>query len=100
MEKKVKSHNNVTDPKTIFNPVLFWDAGDVDPVRNAGYVISRVMNFGDGHDIKKLNSLYPISKLIETVKKNRGLLPQAGKYWAIRFNIPLREVACLKKYYQ
>jgi hypothetical protein len=97
--KKVKSHD-ASDPKTIFNPVLFWDAGGVDPVRNAGYVISRVMNFGDWHDIEKLYTLYPISKLIETVKKNRGLLPQAGKYWAIHFNIPLREVACLKKYYQ
>lgn len=90
----------MTDPKTIFNPVLFWDAGHVDPVGNAGYVISRVMNFGDWRDIEKLYTLYPASKLIETVKKNRGLLPQAGKYWAIRFNIPLREVACLKKYYQ
>jgi hypothetical protein len=97
--KRVNNHRN-TDPKTIFNPVLFWDAGTVNLDRNAGYVISRVLNFGNWQDIEKLKALYPVSKLIETVKRNRGLLPPAGKYWAVRLNIPLREVVCLKKYYR
>ena len=98
MAKIVKKQGK-TDPKTIFDPVLFWDAKHIDLNLNAGYVISRIMNFGDWRDIDKLKALYPDSKLIETVKKSRSLLPQAGKYWAIHFNIPLREVACLKKYY-
>ncbi len=98
MAKIVKKHDGI-DPKTIFNPILFWDAKNIDLKLNDRYVISRIMNFGDWSDIDKLKALYPDSKLIDTVKKSRSLLPQAGKYWAIHFNIPLREVACLKKYY-
>lgn len=88
------------NPKKIFNPILFWDAKEIDSIKNANYVIARILDFGDWNDIKKLMSMYPVEKIIEVVKKKRGLMPQTGKFWAIYFGIPFEEIACLKKYYQ
>ncbi|MEW6609018.1 MAG: hypothetical protein AB1414_16495 [bacterium] len=88
-----------TNPKAIFNPVLFWDTEDIDIEKNAGYIISRVLDFGDEKDIKILRTLYPDEKLIEVIKKRRGLMPQTAKFWAVYFNIPTEEITCLKMYY-
>ncbi len=96
---KVKHHKG-NNPKKIFNPILFWDAQKLDSVKNAHYVIARVLDFGDGNDIKRLREMYPPEKIIEVIKKKRGLLPQTGKFWAVYFGIPFEEIACLKKYYQ
>ena len=89
-----------THPKEIFNPVLFWDAENIDVERNANYVIARVLDYGDEKDIKALRITYPDEKLIEVIKKRRGLMPQTGKFWAVYFKIPHEEIACLKMYYQ
>lgn len=91
---------NKTDPKEVFNPVLFWDADEIDIERNASYVIARILDYGDEKDIKLLREIYPDKKLIEVVRKSRALMPQTGKFWAIYFNIPPMEIACLRAYYQ
>ncbi len=88
------------DVKSIFRPYLFWDAGEIDISRHAGYVIARVLDYGNQRDVKKLLEIYTKEEIVKVVKTRRGLLPKTGKYWAIKLNIPLREVACLKKYYQ
>jgi len=88
------------DPRTIFNPVLFWDAKQIDVEKHALYIISRVLDYGDESDIRDLRALYPDEKLIEAIKRRRGLMPQTGKFWAVYFNIPLEEIACLRRFYQ
>jgi hypothetical protein len=40
-----------TNIKSIFNPVLFWDAEHIDSKKNAGYIISRVLDLGDIKDV-------------------------------------------------
>ncbi len=89
-----------TNPKRIFNPVLFWDAEDIDMERNDDFIIARVLDYGDENDIKVLRSLYPDEKLIEVIRKRRGLMPQTGKFWAVYFKIPVKEITCLRTYYQ
>mgnify|MGYP001558700992 CR=1 FL=1 len=91
---------NKTDPKEVFNPVLFWDADEIDIERNASYIITRILDYGNEKDIKLLRGIYPDKKLIEVVRKSRVLMPQTGKFWAIYFNIPPMEIACLRAYYQ
>jgi hypothetical protein len=90
---------NKTDIKSIFRPSLFWDAGEIDAVQHAAYVIARVLDFGNIGDVHALRKIYPDEKIVETVRTRRNLLPKTGKYWAIKLNIPLEEVPCLKKYY-
>jgi len=86
--------------KSIFRPSLFWDAEEIDVLKHAGYVIARILDYGNEKDIKKLLEIYPKEEIIKIVKTRRGLLPKTGKYWAVKLNIPVREVACLRKYYQ
>jgi hypothetical protein len=85
--------------KTIFRPSLFWDADEIDSVKHAAYIISRVLDFGNMEDIRELRKLYPDEKIGQVVRTRRGLSPRAGKYWAVKFGIPLSEVSCLKTYY-
>jgi len=89
-----------THPKEIFNPTLFWDAEDIDLKRHADYIIARVLDYGDEKDVKALRDIYPDEKLIEVIKKKRGLMPLTVKFWAVYFNIPLEEITCLRRYYQ
>lgn len=98
-----KSGNNKQkkpEPKEIFSPVLFWDAENIDFKKNASYIIARVLDFGDEKDIKILRSIYPDEKIINVIKKRRGLMPQTAKFWALYFKIPFKEIECLKKCYR
>ena len=88
------------DIKSIFRPTLFWDADKIDARDHAVYIIARILDFGDMQDVKTLRKIYSDEKIIEVIRTRRGLLPQTGKYWAVKLNIPLNEVVCLKKYYQ
>jgi len=88
------------DPRTLFNPTLFWDAEDIDMERHASYIIARVLDYGDERDLKTLRKLYPDERLIEVIKKARGIMPMTARFWAIYFKLPLEEVECLKMYYQ
>jgi len=85
--------------KALFRPSFFWDADEIDADKHAAYVIGRILDYGDFDDIAVLRKLYPDEKIIEVVRTRRGLIPQTGKYWAVKFNIPFNEVSCLRKYY-
>ena len=85
--------------KSMFRPSIFWDADDIDAVQHAAYVIARVLDYGDIEDVRVLRDIYPDEKIVEVIRTRRGLFPQTGKYWAVKFNIPFTEVPCLSKYY-
>jgi hypothetical protein len=87
------------DIKSIFRSSLFWDAGEIDAAEHAAYIIARILDYGSIEDVRALRELYPDEKIVETVRTRRNLLPKTGKYWAVKLNIPLEEVPCLKKYY-
>ena len=88
-----------TNIKSFFNPTLFWDADEIDPEKHAAYVISRILDFGDLEDVVMLRKLYSDKDIERVVRTRRNLSPRTGKFWAIKFDIPLHEVTCLKKYY-
>ncbi len=88
-----------TNIKSIFNPTLFWDADEIDPKKHAAYVISRILDFGDFEDVDALRTIYSDRNIERVIRTRRGLSPRTGKFWAIKFSIPLHEVTCLKKYY-
>jgi len=91
---------NKPDVKSLFRSSLFWDAEDIDADRHAHYIIARILDFGDFNDVRILRNMYPDEKIIEVIRSRRGLSPKTGKFWAVKFGIPLEEVRCLKKYYQ
>ncbi|MBW2063951.1 MAG: hypothetical protein JRJ03_03340 [Deltaproteobacteria bacterium] len=88
------------DVKSLFRPSLFWDAVEIDPSKHAGYIIARILDYGDDRDVRKLLAIYSKEEIERVVRTRRGLMPKTGKYWAIKLNVPLTEVACLSRYYQ
>jgi hypothetical protein len=84
-------------PKTIFNPVLFWDAGDIDLERHADYVIARILDYGDERDLKALRRIYPDEKIIHVVKTRKGLSPRTRCFWSLYFKIRPEEITCLRR---
>jgi len=92
--KKIKAKN----PRQLFRPALFWDAMDIDMEKHAPYIIARILDYGDENDIQTLRSVYSNEQLIDVIKKRRGLMPHTARFWALYFNIPPEEIACLKKY--
>jgi Zn-finger protein len=79
------------DVKEIFDSTLFWDAREIDMDRHAEYVISRVLDFGDETDLKKLRQIYSDTQLIAVVQQRRGLLPMTRRFWSVYFGIPDEE---------
>ncbi len=85
------------DPKRLYNPLLFWDAAEINIKRHKRYIIERVLNFGDERDIKELRRLYSDDEIISTIKTSRNIKKKTANFWAIYFNIPQEEIRCLKK---
>jgi hypothetical protein len=79
------------DVKLIFDPTLFWDAREIAIERHAEHVISRVLDFGDENDLKKLREIYSDEQLIAVIRKRRGLLPMTRRFWSVYFGIPDEE---------
>jgi len=80
---------DISDPKLLFDPTLFWDVETIDIDRHADYVIARVLNFGDEKDLKNLRELYSDDRLIKVIKNRRALLPITRRFWSVYFNISL-----------
>jgi hypothetical protein len=95
----MKNARDLEDIKSLFRPTLFWDADEIDSVQHAAYVIARVLDYGDVNDVRVLRGLYPDRKIIDVIISRRNLLPRTGKFWAVKFNIPVTEIPCLRKYY-
>ncbi|MBI3754092.1 MAG: hypothetical protein HY266_08650 [Deltaproteobacteria bacterium] len=95
-----RDKTSLTNPKTLFNPVLFWDADEIDMERHADYVIARVLNYGDEKDLKALRRYYPDERLIAVIKKARAIMPITARFWAVYFHIHAEEIACLKRFCQ
>ncbi len=90
----------ISNPKELFVSNLFWDAEDIDIDRHSAYIISRVLDYGNEKDLKILREIYTDEKLIEVIKKRRGIMPKTARFWSVYFKIPIKEIECLKMYYQ
>jgi Family of unknown function (DUF6922) len=96
----IKKSSGISNPKNIFNSNLFWDAENIDIEQHAAYIISRVLDYGNERDLKILREIYLDEKLIEVIKKRRGIMPKTARFWSVYFKIPVQEIECLKMFYQ
>ena len=81
------------DPKSYFGPGLFWDTEEIDLIKNADFIIARVLDFGDQKDLKKLRDLYQDDKLVEVIRNKKGLHPMTRRFWSVYFNLPQQDQA-------
>lgn len=59
------------------NPNLFWDAdlSQISMDEHAGYIIQRVLEYGQMDDWRLINHYYGLDKIVEECKKLRTLDP-------------------------
>jgi len=92
----VSDTGTAMDIKALFRPALFWDVAGINRERHAAYVIARVLDLGDAHDVRILRTLYTDAQLIQAIRTRRSLRPRTARYWALYFGIPAGDIACLK----
>ena len=70
---------------------LFWDTENLDPKRDAKFIIERILSLGDPEDFKWAVSFYGMDKLREVVCRSRNLDKKSLNFWRQFFNIKQEE---------
>jgi hypothetical protein len=86
-------NQDINNPKAIFGTGLFWDTEEIDLIKNADFIIARVLDFGDQKDLKKLRDLYQDDKLVEVIRSKRDLHPMTRRFWSVYFNLSRQDQA-------
>lgn len=81
------------------NKQLFWDTqfNKLDYSKNAGFIITRVLLYGDISDYKAVKKRYGLIK-IKNVARNISYPNKKSLYfWSLIFHLPLNSLKCAKK---
>jgi hypothetical protein len=83
-------------PKNIRH--LFWDieVETFNPLDYPEYTICRVLEFGNEESAAWMKELFSESLIKKVIRSDKRLSPKSANYWALRFCIPLGEIAALK----
>ena len=68
-----------------FRQSLFWDANptQIDPQRNATYIIERIMDFGNDEEVKWMRKEYPRDVLAKVANTSRVLYSSSKTLWTL-----------------
>ncbi len=68
-----------------FRQSLFWDVNpkNIDPKKNAQYIIERVADFGDDKEARWVLNFYGKKVLKKTIAKSRSLRPETKNLWTL-----------------
>ncbi len=67
----------------------FWDIRieNVDIAKHPGYIISRLLEFGDEPAVDWLESHYTPGEIAAVVRKSRSLTPKSRNYWKLKYHL-------------
>jgi len=87
------------DKKISLSRELFWDVDfkKLSYSKNADFIISRVLNYGDEKDYKMIVKIYGLEKIKEAAKKTCYTSNKNLNFWSSIFNIPINLFKCRKK---
>lgn len=71
------------------------DALDVD--KHSGFVIERVLEYGDTDALGWILKTYKKDKILEILKKSKKISPKTGNFYALYFGISKEELLCIRK---
>ncbi len=68
-----------------FRPSLFWDTNpkNIDPKKNAEYVIERVADFGNDKEVRWVLNFYDRKLLKKVISSSRSLRPRTRALWRL-----------------
>ena len=77
----------------------FWDTpiDTLDPDKHKTYIIERLLDYGDNFAIEWLNNNYSENTIKQTVRESRRISPKTGNYFALIYNLPKKDLRCMKK---
>lgn len=69
----------------IFRQSLFWDTNpkNIDPKKNAQYIIERVADFGHDNEVRWVLDYYNKNLLRKIITKSRCLRPRTKTLWTL-----------------
>ncbi len=72
-----------------FRQTLFWDVNpkNIDPQKNAQYIIERIMDFGNIKEVKWMWSFYDKRTLKRVVVNPRRLRSMSKNFWRLMLGI-------------
>lgn len=82
--KKLSAKNKEIMP---FRRSLFWDVDPktIDPEKHAEYIIERVLDFGDAHEVRWMAGYYPNRLIKKVVRESRVLHDKSRNLWELVF---------------
>lgn len=77
--------NSTPKQKIKFRQSLFWDTDpkNIDPEKNAQYIIERIMDLGTDEEARWMWNYYNKELLRKVVEKSRSLRKETQKLWSL-----------------
>jgi hypothetical protein len=77
----------------------FWeiDFESLDVDKYPGYVIKRILEYGDERAIRWMGKNFNLNEIKEIVHNTRDLSPKSAYFWAVVLNIEKKGVRCLSR---
>lgn len=84
--------------KTLLTEVL-WDSvvDDIQNELNKMTIIERILQFGRPEHIRFMTDKYSKKDIRRVVRESVNIDRKTASYWSIRYEIPKKEIVCLKK---
>jgi len=95
----MKQEKNMELPE--FLRPYFWDVEfkELKIKKHASFIIKRVLDRGNLHDIRWLLKTYPKHAIEKVVMETKDLSRPTGNFWADIFDLDKSKVRCLQKPY-
>ena len=74
---------------------MFWDVKTVDITKNAPFIITRILNFGDIDDFAWAMRIYGQEKIKKNTMESRAVNAKSLSFWCQYFHIDPRQ--CISK---
>ncbi len=76
-----------------------WDVktADLSTMAHAGFVIERVLEYGDTDSFNWILKTYKKDKILEVLRNSKRISPKTGNFFAFYFGIPKQELLCIRK---
>ena len=80
----------------------FWDTdiNKLDKEKHSGFIIERLLEFGDIEDLSWLFRVYRVNDIKDTLKKSRTLSEKSANFWSLFLDVDKGEIKCMKRFYQ
>ena len=78
---------------------LFWDFDieKIDLKKDREFIIERILKYGLPEQVNWLLDNYTEKLIVEVIKKSKNIDKKTANYWAIHFQIPKKNILCLKR---